>query len=170
MYNPYALLTVPLMQSLMKSNRYFVRQSYTRGRDHFDEQVKGVFLLTYYYDDDIETTRAEMHVSLLKEDPYRLLYDARLPEHRDRLLKAASQPVGYKVYINLLPAKWKAPAFLREKIAHYIAETLPEWKVNRYSNLDITLQERFGNLYLDLHWKGRKATVQLDAVDHDTRR
>jgi len=149
----------------MKSNRYFVRQSYPRGRDHFDEIIKAVLLLTYYYEDDIETTRAEMHVSLLKNDPYRFLYDARHPNHRERLLKAAAQPAGYKIYINLLPAKWKAPAFLRDKIAQYIAEAMPEWRVNRYSNLDITLQERFGNLYLDLHWKGRKATVQLDAID-----
>ena len=149
----------------MKSNRYFVRQSYPRGRDHFDENIKAVLLLTYYYEDDIETTRAEMHVSLLKNDPYRFLYDARHPDHRERLLKAAAQPAGYKIYINLLPAKWKAPAFLRDKIAQYIAEAMPEWRVNRYSKLDITLQERFGNLYLDLHWKGRKATVQLDAID-----
>ena len=165
MYNPYALLSVPLMENLMKSNRYFVRQSYPRGRDHFDENIKAVFLLTYYYEDDIETTRAEMHAGLLKNDPYCFLYDARIPEHRTRLLKAASQPPGYKIYINLLPAKWKAPTFLRDKIAGYIASALPEWRVNRYSKLDITLQERFGNLYLDLHWKGRKATVQLDAVD-----
>ena len=108
-----------------------------------------------------------MHFKLLEKDPYRFLYDAQLPEHRERLLKAAGQPEGYKIYINLLPAKWKAPDFLRQKIALYIAKALPEWKVNRYSKLNIVLQEKYGNLYLDLHWKGRSATVQLDAVEEE---
>jgi len=165
MYNPFALLSVPLMQALLKSNQYYVRQTYERGRDHFDELVKLSLLITYYYGDAIETTRAQMHYKLLVKDRYRFLYDGTIPEHRERLLIAASQPEGYKVYVNLLPAKWKAPDLLRDKIAGYVAKALPEWKVDRYSKLDIVLQEKYGNLYLDLHWKGRSATVQLDAVE-----
>ena len=108
-----------------------------------------------------------MHFKLLEKDPYRFIYDAEVTDHRSRLLKAATQPEGYKVFINLLPAKWKAPDFLRQKIAVYVSKALPEWKLDRYSKLDIVLQEKYGNLYLDLHWKGRSATVQLDDVEKE---
>lgn len=159
--NPYALLTPPLLAGMLKQPLYFVRQYHPRGT------VPGSIplLFTYYAHQDSDRERAERHMRMLKNDRYRFLYDSMDPVHLERLHAAAGQPEGYRVYINLLPRKWKPGDLLKKKIASYMMHCLPGWRYSPADRLQITLKERYGELFLLLQWKGQQTEVHLDLVE-----
>ena len=123
-------------------------------------------LLTHYVHHDTDKERAERHMRLLMKDRYRFLYDSTIPLHRAKLEKAAEQPDGYRVYINLLPKKCKPSEAMKRKIAHYMAVSLPAWKYSPADQLKVTLKERYGELFLALLWKGQQCEVHLDLVEN----
>jgi len=166
MYNPFAVITPELMNSILKQPKLFVRQHYPRGSDHSDNDKTTGLLLTYYYKEDhIEVNRAHFHMQQLADDQYRFLYDSEKEEHRERLIQAASQPAGYKIYLNLLPKTWKPSVLLRRKIHGYMQHNLPWWDYNTNNKLHIHLKDRYGKLYLLLGWKGNKADVLLENIE-----
>src|SRR5689334_12187580 len=113
MYNPLSIITVELMQAFLREPKLFVRQYYERGKS---EDIVPLLLTYYYKDNDKDINRANLHMKLLKADRYRFLYDSENQEHREKLLIAASQPKGFRVYINLLPQKWQAGNQLKRKL------------------------------------------------------
>ena len=151
---------------MTKEPKLFVRQYYAGGLDHFDEPGTVPLLLTYYYKDNhIDVNRAGFHIKQLETDKYRFLYDSENPEHLQKLIAAAQQPPGYKIYINLLPKEWIPPDSLKRKIHHYMLHNLPWWNYNKTNQLHIHLTDRYGKLYLQLSWKGNKADVLLEEID-----
>jgi hypothetical protein len=165
MMNPYTILTPALLKAMLKQPMYFVRQHYPRGGDFSNAPITPV-LLTHYVHHDTDKERAERHMRLLMKDRYRFLYDSTLPGHREKLEKAAEQPAGYRVYINLLLKKWKPSEILKQKIAHYMSSNLPAWKYSPADQLKVTLKERYGELFLALLWKGQQCEVHLDLVEN----
>jgi hypothetical protein len=167
MHNPLALLTTPLMEAMLKEPKLFVREHYPRGFDHFDVQGTIPLLFTYYEKTkDVEYNRAHFHFRQLKEDAYAFIYDSENPLHRERLLKAASQPSPYKCYTNLLLAEWKAPAYLRTKMHNYMLHHLSWWNYNKTNSLHVHLKDRYGKLFLQMSWKGNHAEVLLDDIEN----
>lgn len=165
MYNPYTILTPALLEAMLKQPMYFVRQLYPRGRDPLDEKALPL-LLTHYAHHEIEKERAERHIRLLFKDPYRHLYDSRIPEELEKLQKAAAQPEGYRIYINLLPKEWKANALLKMRIGNYVREKMPWWHYSPKDKLGVTLRERYGELYIALLWKGQQTEVHLEDLEN----
>jgi hypothetical protein len=165
--NPYALLTPELLAAMLKQPMYFVRQHYPRGADPAAPDAVPL-LLTHYAHHETDLERAERHLRLLKKDRYRFLYNSSDPEHLARLQTAAQQPDGFRVYINLLPKKWKPSEALKRKIGMYMMHCLPGWQYSPAGKLNITLKERYGDLYLALLWKGQQTEVRLSLVE-DTR-
>jgi hypothetical protein len=163
--NPYTILTPALLQAMLKQPMYFVRQHYPRGGDFSNAPITPI-LLTHYVHHDTDKERAERHMRLLMKDRYRFLYDSTIPGHREKLEKAAEQPAGYRVYINLLPKKWKPSETMKRKIAQYMASNLPAWKYSPADQLKVTLKERYGELFLALLWKGQQGEVHLDLVEN----
>ena len=123
-------------------------------------------LLTHYAHHDTDKERADRHLRLLMKDKYRFLYDSSIPEHRAKLEIAASQPEGFRVYINLLPKKWKPSDQLKRLVARYVTEHLPAWRYSPSDKLNVTLKERYGELFLALLWKGQQCEVHLDLVEN----
>jgi len=164
MMNPYALLTPEIIRSMLKQPMYFVRQQYPRGRFLYDPPEAESLLLTHYAVHEIDRERAERHIRRLLKDPFRFLYDSRNPEHLDRLMRSAEQPEGYRVYINLLPQKWKAGPVLKLKINRYVREKVPWWDYSPSHKLNVTLKERYGELFIALLWKGQQTEVALEEV------
>ena len=163
--NPYAILIPELLGAMLKQPMYFVRQHYPRGGEPGNPKVIPL-LLTHYIHHDTDRERAERHMRLLMKDKYRFLYDSQLEEHRDKLEMAACQPEGFRIYINLLPKKWKPSEPLKRKIASYMMNSLPGWRYSPADKLKVTLKERYGELYLALLWKGQQTEVHLDLIEN----
>jgi len=148
---------------MLKQPMYFVRQYYARGITNEKETIPCLF--THYANHEIDKERAERHMRLLLKDRYRFLYDSTNKEHKLRLLKAAMQPTGYKTYINLLPKKWKPGNSLKGTISNYMLHRLTWWKYSPADKLQVTLKERYGDLYLALLWKGQQTEVHLEEIE-----
>jgi hypothetical protein len=163
--NPYTILTPAILQAMLKQPMYFVRQEYPRGAD--PGLLAGIpVLLTHYIHHDTDLERARRHLRLLVKDRYRFLYDTTDPLHLEKLNRAALQPEGFRIYVNLLPKKWKPSGILKKKVAAYMLHCLPGWKYSPSDKLSVTLKERYGELFLALLWKGQQTEVHLDLVEN----
>lgn len=166
MLNPYTILTPDILAAMLKQPMYFVRQQYPRGQFLYDDATTKPILLTHYAGNDVDQERAQRHMRLLMKDPCRFLYDSRNKEHYQKLQAAAMQPDGYRIYINLMPKKWKASDGLKRKINAYTLHRMPWWKYSPADKLKVTLKERYGELYLALLWKGQQTEVHLDEIEN----
>lgn len=166
MYNPYTLFTTEILMAMTRQPMYFVRQYYTRGSNHPEDKSVTPLLLTHYIHHEVDTERANRHMRLLFKDHYRSLYDSTKTEHMEKLKIAASQPDGYRVYINLLPKQWKASDAMKTKINLYMQNKLPWWRYSPADKLKVNLKERYGELYLGLLWKGHQAEVNLEEIEN----
>lgn len=164
MYNPYTLLTPPVLAAMVKQPLYFVRQYYTRGLQTEKEKTIPL-LLTHYSHHEADKERAERHMRLLWKDPYRFVYNSTQAEHIGKLRTASLQPHGFRVYINLLPVKWKANNEMKTRISHYVKEKLPWWNYSPADKLKVTLKERYGELYITLLWRGQQTEVLLEDIE-----
>lgn len=164
-YNPYTILTPGILDAMLKQPMYFVRQYYERG----SEICRGKslpLLFTHYGHHETDKERAERHMRLLLKDTYRYLYDSTDPAHFEKLKMAATQPQGYRVYINLLPKKWKANSSIKLKINQYVRMKLPWWNYSPADKLKVTLKERYGQLFIVLLWRGQKTEVLLEEIEN----
>jgi hypothetical protein len=165
MYNPYAILTPALLKAMLRQPMYFVRQHHPRGLSHPAEKIIPLFF-THYTHHETDKERAQRHLRLLLKDPYRFLYDSTNPAHLEKLKTAASQPAGYRIYINLLPKKWKVNDALKLKISRYVKEKLPWWNYSSKDKLNVTLKERYGQLFIALLWRGQQTEVLLEDIEN----
>ena len=166
MLNPYTLLTPALLDAMLRQPMYFIRQYYERGRDPFSDESTVPLLLTHYAHHEVDLERAKRHMRLLMKDSYRFMYDSNDPSHLKKLRMAAGQPAGYRVYVNLMPVKWKASDGLKKKIGNYVLHKLPWWHYSPADKLMVTLKERYGQLYLALLWKGQQTEVILSEIEN----
>ena len=165
MYNPYTILTTEILSAMLKQPMYFVRQLYPRGLNYDEEKIIPL-LFTHYANHDVDKERAERHIRLLLKDQYRFLYNSTNEEHLEKIKTAATQPHGYRIYINLLPRKWKANDSLKMKISKYVASKLSWWKYSPADKLKVTLKERYGELFIALLWRGQKTEVLLEDIEN----
>ena len=166
MYNPFVLLTPRLLDAMLRQNMYFVRQYYERGLSAADRPGTIPLLFTHYIHYPVEKERSLKHFRVIKEDPYRFLYDTTLPGHIDKLKRASEQPAGYKIFTNLLPRTWQIPPHLRRKLNRYMVQNFEWWQYNRAAKLNVQLQDLYGELYLLVGWKGNKVEVLLKEVEN----
>jgi hypothetical protein len=93
---PLALLSAAGLHTLLENGfTLFVRQSYPAGSASTDTAIKETFLITPYKD----IGEANQHYQQIRFDRRKYIYQAHHPEEIDKLLVAASQPPGYKVYV-----------------------------------------------------------------------
>ncbi|SEW52066.1 hypothetical protein [Chitinophaga arvensicola] len=161
MHNPLALLSPELLVALQKHGfTIFVRQSYPRGRDHFDTDIKEIFLITHY--DDLKA--AEEHMAHIAADHRKHLYQISIPEDREKLMIAAAQPDGYKVYVALLKdKKWKGAAKLQPKLKTYLQQNT-SWKV-KDGAIAADLYLHYGELMLKLVNPSGEITLPLSDIE-----
>ncbi len=170
MYNPLALLSPELVASLQQHGfTVFVRQSYPRGKVH--AEIKEAFLMTHY--DDLSA--AQEHMQHIAADPRKCLYQINIREEQEKLMIAAAQPAGYRVYSALLKdKKWKAPPRLLSDIKSYLRANTA-WKVKdggiaadlylHFGELMLKLVNPSGEMNLLLREVEEKETIQTDAAD-----
>jgi hypothetical protein len=163
MYNPFPLLTPGLLKDqVAKGKCYFVRQSFRRG---YEGRLKAAFLLRGYGAEEKEL--ADQHLAALTHDPNAFLYDAQLPEHRERLDIAAGQPFGYKVfYAAKKGVDWKPPEVYQEKMKAYIRRHHPGWRTKKDGDkIEIGLHEEFGELFLTFSYEAENDKIPFDQIE-----
>jgi len=163
MYNPLALLNEPLMKVLLMSPKIFVREYYPRGAVGKDLSL---LFTCYDQENEVEKTRALFHFQQLTGSNYAYLYDSSVIADKEKLLKAAMMPEGYRIYMNMLSGPWVAPPTLKKQIHAYMLQHLPWWNYTKSYQLHIHLKDRLGQLYLQLSWKANKAEVLLEEIEN----
>lgn len=170
MHNPLALLSPQLVTSLQQHGfTVFVRQSYPRGKVH--AEIREAFLITHYED----LSAAAEHMQHIATDPRKCLYQTNVPEEQEKLMIAAAQPEGYRVYVALLKdKKWKAPPRLQSDIKSYLRANTG-WKVKdgaiaadlylHFGELMLKLANPSGQMNLLLSEVENQVTIQTDAVN-----
>jgi len=154
-FNPFYPFTKKLLTALEEEgNKYFVRQSFERGKNRLQPEIKSSFLITHYM--GIEP--AMEHYDSLNTDSYRFLYDIDNPEHLNKLEIAASSPEGYSVFANVLQADWQ------KRIRFYIGSKL-KWKPERNDNLKLNLFMDKGTLSVKIMLNGKEAIAKFDDIE-----
>src|SRR5689334_19256398 len=98
MFNPFYPFNSRLLNAFVaKGRKYFVRQTFNRAKDHFDEGIKGYYFFSHY--DNL--AEAQEHYDAIAHDPNRFLYDWNDIEHRSKLEIAASALPQYKIYTGV---------------------------------------------------------------------
>ena len=148
MFNPlYPFTTEVLEATIQKGCHWFVRNTYRQAGSHFDEQVKGYFLISHFND----WAKANTHYNSTSHDPHRFLYDCNNEEHKIKLLAAAAQPAGYKIYsAYFLPDyKKKISPAIKKKINRYVYLNT-NWKPARGETLHIDFYLQFSAIFITL--------------------
>jgi len=164
MLNPFVLLTPSLLNAMTTQPMYFVRQYYDRGINEFDNKIP--LLFSHYSHHEIDEERAQRHMRLLKTDKYRFLYDSSNKEDLNKLMIAALQPSGYKIYTNLLLREWTPPKYIKIRVYFYLKEKLCIGSNLWNETIKIQLQDLFGQLYLRISWRGTKVEVLLNEIEN----
>ncbi len=91
MFNPLAPFSQQALDGFLKKGyKFFVRQTFHRAKDPFENKLSGTFLFCHY--DNYFS--AKEHFDALATDLYRYLYNWNNGEDREKLKLAASQPEG----------------------------------------------------------------------------
>lgn len=157
MHNPLKLLFKDALDELaLQGHLYYVRQSYPRGKT---AKVKEALLLTPYCDVEAAT----QHMNAISQDHRRLIYNIEDPLHKEKLYTAATQPEGYRVYLNRLrDREWQPDAQLVACIKKYI-NLYTGWRPGRSTQIDVELTLLFGELVINL--QHGKDTRQISLND-----
>lgn len=140
---------------------FFVRQTFKRGFDHFDEGVKGYFIFSHY--DNLVT--AQDHFGAITHDRNRFLYDWYNPDHQERLQKAANMQKEYKVYSAVFKKDWKRgiTTKMQQKVREYVSKL--GWNPKGGEMVDTAFELRFGELFIVLKYRGRQAKVKFEEIE-----
>jgi len=164
MFNPFYPLTAPLLDAFVaKGKTYFVRQTFNRAKNPFDDQVKGCFLFSHY---DNFTT-AQDHFGAIAHDPNRFLYQWNNPEHRQRLRVAASELTEYHNYASVLRPDYDKGLTdkVKKKIRQYVTNRL-EWQLKGGDTLDTNFELQFGELFIRFKHGSRQAKVKFEEIEN----
>jgi hypothetical protein len=162
MFNPLALWTEEALKGFIEDgHRYFVRQTFNRARNAFDENIRGYYLFCHYK----EYAPAKEHFDALKNDPNRFLYDWEDEEHRKKLQIAAGQPPGYKIFTNTFIPDWenRITKAMKQKIRLYIQRK--GWYPRREETVHIAFFPHFGEVMIILKFRGQEVHVPLDDIE-----
>jgi len=163
MFNPLAIFDARALEGFVREgNKYFVRQSFPRGMDPFDDNLAGCFLICHYDD----YFRAKEHYDALEQDRLRWLYNYDKMEDRGRLEIAASQPEGYRVYSNTFVPDWERHLTdrVKERIRAYVAKL--GWKPSRGEGVEPQFYPHFGEVHVCLKFRGREVRVKFEEIEN----
>ena len=162
MFNPLALFSERLLEALVQAGKlYFVRQTYPRGREPFNEEQKGAFLITHY----AEMGPAATHYDAIAHDTGRYLYRWDKEADREKLKRAASQPSGYSIYAGVFLKDWEKNITDRVKncIRYYVAAQ--GWKPGRNEIVQPDFYLEFGELHVKIKFRNLERKLKFDEIE-----
>jgi hypothetical protein len=152
MYNPFYPFTIKLLEGFIaKGKRYFVRQTFNRAFDHFDENIKGYYFFTHY--DNL--MRAQEHFNAITHDPNRFLYDWGNPEHQE-----------YKVYSAVARPDWERGLTNRveQKVRAHVLKL--GWSPKAGDLVKTEFEIKYGELILVLRYGNRKTKASFSEIEN----
>ncbi|MEJ7766740.1 MAG: hypothetical protein WKF89_02940 [Chitinophagaceae bacterium] len=164
MLNPFSSLTKPLLEAFVKAGKkYFVRQTFSRGKSRLDQPIKGYFIFTHYAD----IAHAQHHFGAIEHDPHRFLYEWDKPGHKEKLLIAADSPPGFKIYSSLFEKDWQVhlSGILKENVKRYIDNNL-HWKPGGSETVDFQVYNNYGELYAKLKLRSQEVRLKLEEIEN----
>ena len=165
MFNPCYPFTSELLESMVqKEVLYFVRSTYTRGIiPNQQENIKGSFLISHYHD----LAEAERHYNAIQHDPFRFLYDARKPEHLEKLRVAASQPASYSIYSKIIIPNIikKVTVLFKENTKRYLHKKT-DWDLKGKVTITPLLYFQLGELYIRITYMGDEIKIKFEEIEN----
>ena len=161
MFNPCYPFTKELLDSMIeKEVKYFVRSTFKRG---LKPGVKGAFIISHYHD----KAEAERHYNAIKHDPYRLFYDASVPELRERLYKAATMGDEYAVFSKIIiPGMEKeATRTFKEETKRYLYNNT-DWDLKGRVTIYPHLYFQLGELYARIAHEGDEIKIKFEDIEN----
>jgi hypothetical protein len=161
MFNPFVPFDNRLFLALIKAGHtHFVRQTYKRGMDHFDEGIRNAFLITHYNN----INQAQIHFEALAKDGNRFLFDLSEAEHYKRLELASNGLPGFRVFSPILPGPWKPGEMVAIKLKKYIGQKL-HWTPERGEQVKTDLFVQFGELFLTLKYRSHEVKLPFSDIE-----
>jgi hypothetical protein len=163
MYNPFPLLTEPMLKiKLADGKRFFIRQTYPRG---WHPGIKASFLFRAY--EDHEKEEAEVHLKKIEQDFHRFLYDANNEDHLQKLFIASKQPAGFAIYYaGKNEQDWKPPYEYQLKLKEYIRAVHPDWRSKKDGDkIHAGLYEEYGELFLKLSFEDEEEKIPFEKLE-----
>jgi len=167
MFNPLCLFISELLAAFVSSGqKYFVRQTFSRGLDANDKTIRA-FLFSHYSD----YGQAYEHFEAIAKDGNRFLYRWSEPDDRKRLKLAASQPSGFRIYASVVMPGWegKAEKALKVKVRNYM-ERKNLWHPGRKDEVTFELYPHFGEVFVRMRFRKQEIKVSLVEVEAETSR
>lgn len=163
LYNPFYPWTVDLLQRLLKGgHKWFVRQSFPRGKANESEEVKLVFIISHYND----LHQAEAHFSSIRQDPYAYFYDIGHPEQKARLIKTLDVYPEYRFFSNVTALDWEPRLRRYEPTFRSYIENVLKWSPKGKETVYAGLHSKFGQLYITLTYQKQKVRVTLAEIEN----
>jgi hypothetical protein len=163
MFNPVYPFTKEVLEATVKRGcLYFVRNTYSLAFDHFQENIKGYFMISHYNDE----AKAKAHYNSLTGDTYRFFYDWENPEHQKRLYDAASYPVEYRIFSTYFHPDYKKKITkqTKDKINTYMYKHT-NWKPQRGEMVNLDFFIQFGDLYATMSYAGQQIKVKFEDIE-----
>lgn len=164
MFNPlYPFTKQVLDETVKKGCIWFVRNTFNLAVDHFDQDIKGYFIITHFND----KAKAIAHYNSTAQDKNRFLYEWDNEEHKTKLLIASEQPAGYKIYSSYFLPDYKKRITnpIKDKINRYMYRHT-DWKPGKGETVNVDFYLQFGSLYVTLSYAGQQLKVQFSDIEN----
>ncbi len=159
MFDPLYPFTGEVLQAAIKSGScYFVRNTFICSACLPQQQLKGCFIITHYND----KAKADAHYNSSANDKYRFLYHWSEEEHQQKLLNAASNPIGYKIYSScFIPNFEKRIGKEIKNNINRLIHSLSNQKQKRNEKATVDFYLQFGILYVTIGFAGQQISVKF---------
>jgi hypothetical protein len=164
MFNPFVMLTMPLLEAFVKAGKtFFVRQHFATDRIHHASHIKASFLFSHY----AEIGHAQHHYGAIAQDPYKYIYQWENADDQKKLITAASQPRGYHVFASVFAENWqkKLTTEWKQKLRRYIEEVVKD-KPSAHTPVDFEIYVHYGELYVRFKLRNQEVRVKLEEIEN----
>lgn len=164
MFNPFAPFDPHFLRAFkQKGVKAFVKQTYDRGRNTYDDNPQPAFMLIHFTD----AVRALEYFNMIRLDTNRQLYNIDNPDDWQQLVNMLSQPSGQRFFTNLTirNVNQKARQMLDRKIRAYI-RSRTTWRPAKNEEVNFSLDFIFGEIYVLLGYRRNEIKVKLEEIEN----
>ena len=164
MFNPYSPYEAKYLAAFkQKGVKFFVRQTYDRGKNLLEENPKPAFLLTHYE----QLEMAQNHFDALGDDPGKRLYRMDTMQDVQELQRFGLPNSAERIYVAFKTpdAELRARKMLDKKLRAFIDHKL-QWRVPGHTTVDFSLKFIFGKIYVVLKHGGRYDERQIEEIEN----
>jgi hypothetical protein len=164
MFNPFAPFDPHFLNAFrQKGVKAFVKQTYDRGRNMYDNDPQPAFLLIHFTD----LANAQKHFDVIKTDHNRQIYNLDDPLHWQELVNMLNRPAGKRFFTNLTirNVNQRAKQLLDRRIRDYLRQRT-NWRPGRNEQVNFSLDFIFGEIYVELSYGPKRIKIKLEELEN----